>query len=303
MKQIIDPHLHFFELCQGHYQWLKEESPPYWPDKFKLRQDFHEDALILNQGTELAGFVHIEAGFDNEQPWREIAWLESSCTLPFKSVAAIDLTLQQAAFIDHIKQLKHCPSVVSCRHILEDQACALLSQKSVQNNLAYLAENQLSFELQMPLSHKPAVDLLTEILKKHPKLRIIINHAGWPPLNTETVSNVKIPSAWQEWQNSLTALSQFEQCAIKCSGWEMAKRDYKKQWQHTVINQCLNAFGDKRVMLASNFPLVLLAQDYHTLWDHYLTLNEPFNSGLRLSHEQVTALTRSNAAFWYKFNE
>jgi predicted TIM-barrel fold metal-dependent hydrolase len=302
MKQIIDPHLHFFELCQGHYQWLREENAPLWPDKFKLRHNFHEDSLTLNQDTELAGFVHIEAGFDNEQPWREIAWLESSCTLPFKTVASIDLTLAQDAFIDQIKQLLIYPSVVGCRHILDDHAGELLSQKKVQDNLAHLADKQLSFELQMPLSHQTAVSLLINILTELPSLRVIINHAGWPPLNTHAPAQ-NANSAWQEWQKSLTALSQFKLCAIKCSGWEMAKRDYQTQWQHKIIKQCLNAFGDKRVMLASNFPLVLLTQDYHSLWDHYLRLNNPLNAVLSLNGEQITALTCTNAAFWYKFDD
>ncbi len=291
MNQIIDPHLHFFALSQGHYQWLKAESAPLWPDKFKLRQSFHEDALILNQGVEITGFVHIEAGYDNEQPWREIVWLESSCMLPFKAVAAIDLTLGQGAFIEHIKQLQQYQSVVGCRHILDDQAGELLSQECVQSNLAYLAEKQLSFELQMPLSHKPVLDQLINILNDLPTLRLIINHAGWPPLETTT-------SDWQQWQASLTALSQFEQCAIKCSGWEMAERNYQEHWQQAVIKQCLDTFGNKRVMLASNFPLVLLTQDYAELWDQYFKLD----SNLNLTSKQLTALTRTNAAYWYKFD-
>jgi len=300
MKYIIDPHLHFFDLTQGHYQWLREENAPYWPDKFKLRHNFHEDALTLHQGTELAGFVHIEAGYDNLQPWREIAWLESSCSLPFKTIAAIDLTLGQSEFIDQIKQLQEYQSVVGCRHILDDHACELLGQKSVTSNLGYLAEKHLSFELQMPLSHKPAVDLLLELLEREPRLRLIINHAGWPPSNTSMEDETS--ATWQQWQASLIALSQFEQCVIKCSGWEMTERHYKAQWQQKVIRQCLDVFGDNRVMLASNFPLVLLTQDYRELWHQYLSLNSPINTSC-FSNEQITALTHTNAAFWYRFNE
>lgn len=294
MNKIIDPHLHFFELSLGHYHWLKEGAAPYWPDKANIRQNFHEKALTLNQETTLAGFVHIEAGFDNVQPWREIAWLESSCTLPFKTVAGIDLTLNKDDFVTQSSRVAQYQSVVGCRHILDEQAYSLLCQKNVQDNLAYLARNHLSFDLQMSLNDKPAVDSLIQILENLPSLRLIINHAGWPPITSTETHRKTQQSTWQQWQSSLEALSAFKHCAIKCSGWEMLDRQYKSQWQFDIISQCIHAFGDKRVMLASNFPLVLLKQDYHALWEHYLKLD--------LTQKQITALTYANAAHWYKFN-
>ncbi|WP_299490888.1 amidohydrolase family protein [uncultured Shewanella sp.] len=297
MNKIIDPHLHFFELTQGHYQWLKQGNPPFWPDKHKLRHHFHEQSLTLKQDAVLAGFVHIEAGFDNTKPWREIAWLESSCNLPFKTVAGIDLTLKEDDFKESISQLLLYPSVVGCRHILDEQAYELLSHKNVQHNLAYLAKNQLSFDLQMPLADKHSVDVLLDLLNHLPTLRLIINHGGWPPLNDASIDD-STPSAWQQWQTNVVALSQFEHCVIKCSAWEMLDRNYDKQWQQEVITQCLKAFGSQRVMLASNFPLVLLTQNYHTLWEQYLNLDATLN----LTSEQITALTYANAAYWYKFN-
>ena len=292
MKPIIDPHLHFFALDQGHYHWLKEDQAPFWSDKHILRHPYHEASLTLSPGTRLMGFVHIEAGFDNQQPWREIAWLESSCTLPFKSVAGIDLTLEPDAFIEQIQALLKYQSVVGCRHILDDEAYELLTQQKVKTNLAYLANQQLSFDLQMSLRDTPAITLLVAILDDLPGLRVIINHAGWPPLNNE--SKTEAVSPWQVWQENLFALSQFEQCAIKCSGWEMADRQYTKEWQLKVISACLEAFGGKRVMLASNFPLVLFTQAYDDLWNGYLTPNT------KISEEQISALTCENAAYWYK---
>ncbi|WP_298772030.1 amidohydrolase [uncultured Shewanella sp.] len=294
MNKIIDPHLHFFDRTRGHYQWLKEGYPPFWPDKAKIRHDFHENALTLKQKSTLAGFVHIEAGFDNTRPWREIAWLESSCSLPFKAVAGIDLTLNENDFVLQLTQLRQYHCVIGCRHILDDQAYKILSQKQVQNNLAHLANNHLSFDLQMSLSDKPAVNLFIQILQTLPSLKVIINHAGWPPITSTETHTQTQESTWQQWQSSLEALSAFKHCAIKCSGWEMVDRQYKNQWQFDIITQCIQSFGVKRVMLASNFPLVLFTQKYHELWEHYLTLNLP--------KAQIAALTCTNAAHWYKFN-
>jgi len=296
--KIIDPHIHLFDLLQGDYQWLKNENPPFWPDKSLINKNFSEIDLTLNKPLELAGFVHIEAGFDNKHPWREITWLEANCKLSFKSVAAIDLTLNQVEFTDQIEKLLNHHSVVGCRHILDEQAVELLSQQNVQINLALLAKKQLSFDLQMPLTDIKAVKLICEIIAKTPTLRVVIDHAGWPPY----IKNIQLGNAqsyhktWQDWLSGLKAISQFQQCAIKCSGWEMIDREFNSDWQRAVIESCVSAFGDNRVMLASNFPLTLFNQSYDNLWDSYKRLGES------LIRDKYPALTFANAAYWYRLS-
>ena len=68
----IDPHIHFFALNEGHYGWLKPANAPFWPDKKAIAKHTTEHMLYCASLGQLGGFVHIEAGFDNERPWREI---------------------------------------------------------------------------------------------------------------------------------------------------------------------------------------------------------------------------------------
>ena len=136
MMKIIDPHLHLFNLAQGDYQWLKADNPPFWPDKKIIVKNVTEKELHLSAPFEMAGFVHIEAGFDNQQPWREIAWLESTCSLPFKSIAGINLLLPTNEFQQALKKLNGYKSVVGVRDILDENAFEYLSNPQVQKNLA-----------------------------------------------------------------------------------------------------------------------------------------------------------------------
>lgn len=115
--KIIDPHLHLFDLSQGEYSWLKPECPPFWSDKPLIAKNFSENDLTLAKPLTLAGFVHIEAGFDNQQPWREIAWLESTCKIPFRSIALLDITLPKALFLTQLESLMTYQSVVGVRYI------------------------------------------------------------------------------------------------------------------------------------------------------------------------------------------
>ena len=306
LNKVIDPHIHLFDLLQGDYHWLKKDNPPFWPDKEVINKNFSEQDLLLNKPFELAGFVHIEAGFDNEQPWREIAWLEANCQLPFSSVASVDLALNENDFIAQINKLLVYKSVVGCRHILDEQAFELLSQIPVQINLAHLAKQQLSFDLQMALTDKKSVQLMAQLLTKIPNLRVIIEHAGSPPCIEDSslsskgnylISSPSNQTNWLDWLSGLKTLGKFQQCAIKCSGWEMIDREFKCHWQQAVIEHCISVFGDSRVMLASNFPLTLFTQSYDGLWLGY---KELFELSEKFTKEQYTALTYVNAVHWYR---
>jgi len=281
MIKIIDPHLHLFDLEQGDYQWLKADTPPFWSDKGSINKSFTEQDLHLSPPLKLAGFVHVEAGFDNQQPWREIAWLESTCSLPFSSIAAINLLSSSNEFQQTLDELCQYKSVVGVRDILDENALDLLSTPQVHKNLTQLAKQQLIFECQMPLTDVPATDKLIEIINTLPTLNIVINHAGFPPEDINSES-------WKVWQQSILRLGRSENITIKCSGFEMVNRQYSSLWQQHVIKLCITAFGLNKTMLASNFPLCLFKDSYQQTWLNYqenITLSE--NEFKLLSYENA----------------
>ncbi|REL25985.1 amidohydrolase [Thalassotalea euphylliae] len=299
--RIIDPHLHLFDLDCGDYSWLKPENPPYWPDKQIITRNFDCSALTLEQPFSLAGFVHIEAGFDNNQPWREIAWLEKTVSLPFKSVATIDLSAELPSYCETLAKLNTFSSVVGVRHILDESAEAILEQANIIEKFNMLANLGLHFELQLSLADSAAQSLLSAILDRVPNLRIMINHAGWPSLDiTQDTS----------WQAGVQRLARYDNIAIKCSGWEMTARDYCAHWQQQVIDYAIACFGRHRVMLASNFPLSLFSNSYQALWQGYCDIlkqshlsNEvPNKVSNNVPSEVVNQLCFENAYTWYGFN-
>jgi len=283
---IIDPHIHLFNLKQGDYHWLKASNPPYWPDKTNIAHNFTEQDLSLKSPLSLAGFIHIEAGFDNNKPWREIAWLEQHCRQPFRSIAFIDLQQDSQTFKIQLGKLLKFQSVIGVRYILDEQALAILSHKNTVNNIVYLAEKKLLLEVQMPLTDVKALQQLIDILNTV-AIKAVINHAGFPPRKENL-------NAWQQWQQALNLLAQLPNCFIKCSGWEMNFRDYTFDWVTEVITSCINYFGEQRVMLASNFPLCNFTSNYQQLWRDYQQLT--------LSKQQHKQLNYQNAKVCYQLN-
>jgi len=283
-NKIIDPHLHLFNLQRGDYAWLKPQNPPFWSDKHLINKNFIEADILLSPPNQLAGFVHIEAGFDNHQPWREIDWLQQHCTLPFKSVAFADITT--STFVEHLEQLKQRNSVVGIRYILDDQAEQILSSALIHRHFKLLAEYELSFDAQLSLIDDQAVEQLFVLAVRHKTVRIILNHAGWPPADNDV-------NGQKKWKLNLQKLAQCENIAIKLSGWEMSNRTWQPQHVAFVVQESMATFGDARVMLASNFPLCLFSMSFAELWNSYLALPE-------ISTQFFENITFNNAKRWYK---
>ncbi|EAR60381.1 amidohydrolase family protein [Neptuniibacter caesariensis] len=256
MSKVVDPHIHLFNLDAGNYDWLNPEQAPEWPDKDKIRRSYLEQDLLLGEVAELAGFVHIEAGFDNANPEREIAWLEDHCTKPFRSIAYADLTSSEAE--SQLQRLAEHPSVVGVRFILDEQAEAVLANPQFKENLAKLESMGLIFEAQLPLADTNAVNLLSDLMTTLPDLKVVVNHTGSPVFLTE------------EWMNSITQLAHHPECYIKCSGWEMFKRDWEVSAVKPLISFAIRQFGLTRVMLASNFPVSELSLSYADFWKRNL---------------------------------
>ncbi len=311
---IIDTHLHLFNLSQGDYHWLKTEKPPFWPDKSHINKDFTQKDLHLNETIFLSGFVHIEAGFNNANPWLELKYLEQA-NAPLKNVdgkhspsmrtiALLMLSLAPAVFTKHLNNCLKFKSFVGVRHILDEQALDILSSDNVSYNMQTLHNAKLIFEVQIAFydpqtndntktrqSIRAGINTLSELIKVNHNIRFIINHAGLPPENAKQ-------TAWREWQDNLKMLAGYPNVFLKFSGAEMTNRQYTEQWLNHVLAQCIAAFGDQRVMLASNFPLCLFSKDsYQDYWQTLLNLTV-FKA---LSTSQKKALCHDNAFKIYKF--
>jgi predicted TIM-barrel fold metal-dependent hydrolase len=309
--RIIDPHLHFFKRHQGNYHWLNSDNPPFWPDKHILQRDFSFSDIDFtslptelkntssSESFELAGFVHIEAGYDNSKPWRELQFLQTLAPkkplpLTSRTIASVNLLDEPKLFKQTLAKLQQYRSLIGVRHLLDEQTLAILTAQNSQLNLASLNDiSSFIFELQVPLADKHVTDIMPVLLKtlsQYQELRFIINHAGFPPLTLKSI-------AGQQWQKNMAALANFDNVFVKCSGAEMVARDYQMQWFSEVVADCINIFSISRVMLASNFPLCLLSnKTYRQYWQDIVA--SPIIK--HRSTEQKNALLHDNALRIYQ---
>ncbi|MHC6647906.1 amidohydrolase family protein [Alteromonas sp. HB246098] len=280
----VDPHIHLFALDEGQYNWLKPTNAPFWADKKNIAKNTTETMLHRASLGQLCGFVHIEAGYDNSRPWREIAFLERHCTLPFRSVGCIDLAGNSVG--SHIDKLGLYSSVSGLRHILDDEAETLLRAPKVKWALGHMASKGLSFDAQFNIADSNAVVALLNVLEQNPALKVAINHAALAPLDKNSL-------AFRTWRQNTRVLNETGQVAFKFSGLEMQERRWHWQRANYIFETLLDTVGTNQIMFASNFPLCQWRMAYAELWHGFSDMITP------LSETQKAALLSINAKQWY----
>ena len=322
MINIIDPHLHLFDLERGQYDWLKAESPPAWPDKKGINKSYGDTDLQQPASFSVSGYVHIEAGFDNELGHREIANVEQRASLPQRSIGFIDITLEPAEFINEFNNQAQYRSTVGIRHIVETlnltaENSTLLEQDAATNevkritsilenvnsykNLTFLQKHNGIFELQCDVNNRELVVQIFTFFQRLPNLQLVLNHAGFAPSAFD--ENGQANAAFDDWKLNTELLTRRPNIAVKCSGFEMVDRLYGKSQIQAVLMHCINVFGLDNVMLASNFPLCEFSVTYEHYWQQiFEVLEQMVNDGL-IKAEHKKALYFDNAFRIYQFSK
>ena len=277
MIPIIDPHVHFFDLTLGQYDWLTGANPPPWPNIKQIKQNHGPEQLRLSAPFYLAGVVHIEAGFDNEVPRAELDWLACRVTtVPYQAIAYLDITSEPPVFANALQALLNAPRFLGIRDITEGTDINRLIHKNTQHNLALLAEHELIFEAQFELDQQHIIPAFFNICNALPALQVIINHSGF----------MQKGSAWSV---GLETMARCNNVAIKFSGQEHVETPLDMGIQ---LNHLLNSFGTERVMFASNYPVSLMRDEYCSVWQKYYQLVDEPQLWKQLSYSNAKRIYR-----------
>ncbi|WP_018691661.1 amidohydrolase family protein [Algicola sagamiensis] len=283
--KIIDPHVHLINRSVGDYFWLDHQNPPYWKNKKLIDRTHMLPDLSLKEPLELTGFVHIEAGFDNKAPWREITWLDGYVDMPFKTIGFSDLLSKD--FSQCLERQIIYPHFVGVRHILEEEAQQILSHSFCKQHLSLLANSGLLFEAQINCADSASWQSLCRMLDQIPDLKVILTHSGLAGAQGKVVDQ-------NAWKKGIKSLANYPNCAIKCSGWEINLTLNQNNHISDIVTYIVSEFGYDRTMLASNFPLCQMAMEYQSLWESYTVLDKSIRQNLH-------SLCYQTAFDWYQF--
>lgn len=261
MINVIDAHVHFWNLSVLRYPWLEIDAHKPLSDTFEPR-----DLAAIAPG--LRASVHIQAGMDpSRHPADETAWIASlrqeapdGAPIPTVAVGFADLTNpglgevldrhQEYDFFRGIRQ--EAPYTTS---EADAGRLDLLSHPAWGDGLSELARRNLTFDLLVYAHQLPQA---MRGFEQVPDLAVVIDHLGHPASAADFAT-------WRAYLEEFAR--RVPNSFMKLSGLSFISHDLTDARIRDHVRAALDIFGPDRCMVASNHPVDKPAGTYVEIFD------------------------------------
>jgi L-fuconolactonase len=288
-RPIIDSHHHFFDTIQG--------FPSYSLEDFRADAAGHD---VQKSVFVQCGEHYDDSGPEHLKPVGETEWVDSIAQEAAKEpekvqigaiVGAADLCLGAA-----VEEVLHAHVAASSlfRGIRDSAAWAegegihraakvghaqMYQDAKFREGFAELARLGLSFDAYHYHMQTPS---LMELAQAFPDTTIVCDHLSTPLGIGPFAGEAKREEVFAQWRKDITALATCENVVMKLGGmampwngfgWDRAERpptsDELVALQGRYYDHALEAFGARRCMFESNFPVDKLSLSYDVLWNAF----------------------------------
>ena len=177
----------------------------------------------------------------------------------------------------------------------------LYGSAAFRRGFAAYAKRGLTFDAWLL---EPQLGDLLDLARAFPDQAIVLDHCG-TPLGIAGYAGT-LGDRFERWRTAICAIAACENVTIKLGGLAMAfcgmpeegpaagrsSQDLADMW-HPYIETCIEAFGPKRAMFESNYPVDRWGASYDTLWNAFKRLTAGY------SDEEKHALFAGTAARIY----
>lgn len=299
---VVDAHHHLWQLDAVPYPWLLERGAKrFFGDPTPIQRDYRAEHLAADAaGLDLRASVHVQVGAAPGHALAETDWLVAEAArpgapgFPHAAVAFCDLSSPGAPA--ELEAQASRPLVRGIRQIVGRSAAedartgsgGLLADPTWRANLARLPALGLSFDLQA--NPWQLLDC-ARVLERVPDLRVALVHCGSPwgfPWRDD-------PGAATQWREGIAALAALPRVCVKLSGLAMFNHGWTVEDIRPVVEVLVEAFGPRRVMVGSNFPVDGLHKPYRAVMEGYAEALASL-----LGRDGLGAAFGANAARFYR---
>jgi L-fuconolactonase len=279
--ETIDAHHHFWRRGESHQDWRG-------PEHEALDRDFQPDDLA--EGMRAAGVertVLVQSVNTAEENDRLYGYAR---TVGFVAGVVAWLPLDAPDTAGSILDtLTGRAEVRGVRCLVGRDDVDWLGRPGTVALLTDLAAADLTWDV-VPVT-AAQVRAVRAVLDRVPGLRVVVDHLGRPPVETD---------GWQPWAAQLAELAAAPGVAVKVSvgidaltAWPRWDADRLQRY----VDHAAATFGPDRIMLASNWPVVQLRQDYPTAWTDLDRCLQ------RAGVSDLAAVRGGTARRWYRLGE
>jgi L-fuconolactonase len=245
---MIDAHFHIWRLARDDYGWLTPELGPIYRDV----EVAHWRAQAAPLGVD-AGVLVQAAPTEAETHFL----LANAAASPqvLGVVGWVDLLAPEAPA--RIGELARHPKLKGLRPMLQDIADPeWILQSRLEPALLALQTHALAFDALVRPVHLPRV---RELARRHPTLRIVIDHGAKPDI---------AHGQWQPWADEIARVASETDALCKLSGLltEAGARADDPAALEPWVRHLLDCFGPARLIWGSDWPVLELAGRYAPWW-------------------------------------
>jgi predicted TIM-barrel fold metal-dependent hydrolase len=294
--QVVDPHIHLWDLKTHHYPWLAKPGTSFVGDARALKHDYLIGDLLRDaQPVKVLKLVHVDANHDPADPVEETRWLQGVADgeghgMPDAIVAGADLSADDVEGV--LEAHASFSNTRGIRQILNVHGNPLydyvgrhyMNEPRWRENFALLRRHSMSFDLQLYPSQMGEAAALA---REHHDTQFIVNHAGM------FVDRSSV-QGYRAWRDGMRTLAACENVAVKISGLAMFDHRWSIESFRPYVLEVIDTFGSERAMFASNFPVDRLFASYADLWNAYAAIVTD------ASASEKNALFRHNAERIYR---
>jgi len=249
MIQRIDAHHHLWRYRKEEYGWIG-------PGMEALARDFLPEDLreeMLASGID--GSVAVQV----RQSVEETDWLlELAASSTFIRGIVGWAPIARADFPGALERWRGNSLLKGLRHIIQDEADDdFINRKDFNAGIAALAGSNLAYDILIYDRHLPAA---IKFVDRHPNQIFVLDHIAKPRIRNGVI---------EPWQRSLFELARRGNVYCKLSGMvtEAGWGNWSKSDLQPYFHAALEAFGARRLMAGSDWPVCLLACTYRRWFD------------------------------------
>ena len=242
---IIDSHHHLWKYTASEYGWIS-------PEMKAIRRDFlPADLEALMHHFGIGGTVAVQA----RQTLEETSWLLGLAAehSTIRGVVGWVPLTEGPAVRKHLERLAPNPKLRGVRHVIHDEADPrYILRDDFNAGVKALREFKLRYDILIFEKHLPAA---IEFVDRHPNQIFILDHIAKPKIKDKLLA---------PWDRNIRELAKRPNVYCKLSGMitEADHRNWTPAHLQPYIDVVLGAFGPRRLMYGSDWPVILLAGEY-----------------------------------------
>jgi len=246
---VIDAHQHFWRVGVQRQSWRE-------PEHDAIAQDYepeHLAPLLAASGVDGSVLVQsVDEAAENDR------LLEYAQRAPFVRgiVAWLPLSDPEHARAELTRTESALVRGVRC--LVGDDPLGWLARSDTLRLFATLADLDLVWDV-VATTHVQ-VQAITALSERVPQLRIVVDHLGRPPVER---------AGWSPWADDMEDLASRPAIRLKVSiGIDLLSRwgGWRPEAMAPYVHHVASVFGARRLMLASNWPVIELRASYGAAW-------------------------------------